>query len=225
MKNKIETIAHIENDFTEKFGVPRQSGMADTIISKIVFEPKYRVLEAFRGLDEFSYIWILWLFSKANTDDWSPTVRPPILGGNKRMGVFATRSPFRPNSIGMSSVKIHSIDINSKDGPIIYVQGADLMNGTPIIDIKPYLPFTDSHPEATGGFTDYSKKENLKVIIPDNLQKTIPDAKLQSLKSLLQLDPRPAYQNDPGRVYKMSFGEYEVHFSVDNTTLTVLSIN
>lgn len=223
MKDKIETIAHIVNDFTEKFGVPRQSGMADTI-SKIVFEPKYRVLEAFRGLDEFSHIWILWLFSEVNTDDWSPTVRPPILGGNKRMGVFATRSPFRPNSIGMSSVKIHSIDINSKDGPVIYVQGADLMNGTPIIDIKPYLPFTDSHPEATGGFTDYSKKENLKVIIPDNLQKKISSAKLHSLKSLLQLDPRPGYQNDPGRVYKMSFGEYEVHFSVDNTTLTVLNI-
>ncbi len=224
MDNRIEIIAHIENDFTEKFGVPRQSGMAETVISKIVFSPKYQVKEAFRGLEEFSHIWILWLFSKANKDKWSPTVRPPILGGNKRIGVFATRSPFRPNFIGMSSVKIHSIDLNSNEGPVIYVEGADLMNGTPIIDIKPYLAFTDSHPMALGGFTSYGKREKLNVIISENLQKSIPESKLQSLKTVLSLDPRPAYQNDPDRIYKMSFGKYEIHFSVDNTTLTVLNI-
>jgi tRNA-Thr(GGU) m(6)t(6)A37 methyltransferase TsaA len=224
MENTIKTIAHIYNDYTEKFGVPKQSGLAKSVVSKIVFEPEYRNKDALRGLEDFSHIWLLWLFSQAQHSNWSPTVRPPILGGNKRMGVFATRSPFRPNSIGMSSVKIKSIDLNTAQGAVIYVEGADLMNGTPIIDIKPYLPLYDSHPDATEGFTDHRNKPPLDVVFAKNPAEALPQDKITALTELLSLDPRPAYQSDPQRIYKMTFAQHEVHFTVENTTLTVIDI-
>ena len=189
---EIKIIAHIENDFTEKFGIPRQSGLAD-VPSRIVFEPEYRVAEAFRGLEGFSHLWILWLFSEAMGKKWSPTVRPPRLGGNTRMGVFATRSPFRPNSIGLSSVKISGIDLNSPDGPVITVTGADIMNGTPIIDIKPYLAYTDSHPEALSGFALADRSDILTVDFPPELLEKVPEEKRHGLIKILAQDPRPSY--------------------------------
>lgn len=219
----VKIIARIENDFTEKFGVPRQSGLAD-IRSKIVFEPEYRVPEAFRGLEGFTHIWLLWQFSKAVRDKWSPTVRPPRLGGNTRMGVFATRSPFRPNSIGLSSVRLERIELHSDEGPVLYVSGADLMNGTPIIDIKPYLAYTDSHPEASGGFALTEREGRLRVDIPDDIARNIPKEKLSGLIEVLSQDPRPQYQSAPQRIYTMSFGGFEVSFKTDNSVLTVTEI-
>ena len=195
----IKVIARIENDFTEKFGVPRQSGLAD-IRSRIVFEPEYRIADAFRGLEGFTHIWLLWQFSQAVRDSWSPTVRPPRLGGNTRMGVFATRSPFRPNNIGLSSVRLDKIDLHTPDGPVLYVSGADLMNGTPIIDIKPYLAYTDSHPEASGGFA------------------------LTDREGRMSVDPRPQYQSSADRIYTMSFGGCEISFTADDNVITVTDI-
>jgi tRNA-Thr(GGU) m(6)t(6)A37 methyltransferase TsaA len=216
-------IGRIVTDFSSKFGLPRQSGLVETITGKIVFEEEFRVTEAFRGLEEFSHIWILWQFSEAMRDGWSPTVRPPMLGGNKRVGVFATRSPFRPNSIGLSSVKLERIDYTDKDGPVLYVSGCDLMDGTPIYDIKPYLPYTDSHPDASGGFTSALADRSLEVVIPADLISVIPEDKRETLISVLSQDPRPSYQNDSERVYGFGFAGCEIKFTVSDGVLTVVS--
>jgi tRNA-Thr(GGU) m(6)t(6)A37 methyltransferase TsaA len=220
------TIAHIETDFPTKFGVPRQSGLVSGLKGRIVFEPEYRNPEALRGLDGFSHIWLLWDFSEARRDGekWQPTVRPPRLGGNRRMGVFATRSPFRPNNIGLSSVRILSIDLHTPDGPVIEVEGADLMDGTPIFDIKPYLPFTDSHPDAVGGFADAFVDYGLQVNFPAELLALVPEEKRESLLGVLAQDPRPAYQEDPARVYGFGFAGFEIKFTVAEDTLTVQEI-
>ena len=220
----MKVIAHIKTDFTTKFGLPRQSGLVKEIRGKIVFEPEYRVAEAFRGLEEFSHIWLLWEFSMAKRDNWSPTVRPPMLGGNKRMGVFATRSPFRPNSIGLSSVKLEKVEYTKDEGPVLWVLGADLMNDTPIFDIKPYLSYTDSHPEATGGFTAALPERRLELEFDRGLQAKVPADKLQSLIGVLQGDPRPSYIDDLDRVYGFNFGGQEIKFNVKDDTLTVLSV-
>lgn len=219
----MKIIAHIRTDFTTKFGVPRQAGLINALEGRIVFEPEYRVAEALRGLDGFSHIWLIWDFSEAHRDEWSPTVRPPRLGGNQRMGVFATRSPFRPNPIGLSSVEISRIDLHTPEGPVIYIKGADLMDGTPIYDIKPYLPFTDSHPDARGGFTDVTRQQTeLNVVIPDSVASRFSDEKLTALRAVLAHDPRPHYHDDPERVYGFDFAGEEIHFRVDNDALTVI---
>lgn len=219
----MKIIAHIYNDFDEKFGIPRQSGLSP-VISRIVFEKEYSVKEAFRGLDGFSHLWLIWKFSKAEREGWSPTVRPPRLGGNTRMGVFATRSPFRPNSIGLSSVKLVRIELDSPNGVTLYVEGADILSGTPILDIKPYLAYTDSHPEAMGGFALSDKGAVLRVEIPEPVQKEIPKEKYESLISVLAQDPRPQYQDEPTRVYTMAFGGLDISFRVENDTLFVIKI-
>lgn len=219
-------IAHIRNDFKTKFGVPRQSGLAASAVSAIVFEPAYRNVEALRGLEEFSHLWLLWDFSEAHRKEgeWSPTVRPPRLGGNKRMGVWATRSPFRPNPIGLSSVRIERIELSTSEGPVIYVSGADLMNGTPIFDIKPYLPFTDSHPDAVGGFATKTTlhQQPLEVILPDTCSKRFTPQQLTTLCEVLSQDPRPHYQHDENRVYVMEYADCEVRFKVSDGKLEVL---
>ena len=222
----MKIIAHIETEFGTKFGVPRQSGLIDELRGRIVFEPEYRVPEALRGIEGFSHIWLLWNFSEAKRETWSPTVRPPRLGGNTRMGVFATRSPFRPNAIGLSSVRLVGVDYDCADAPVLIVAGADLMNGTPIYDIKPYLPYTDCHPDATGGFTDSppQEREMLDVVIPDALAAHLGADTLAALRSTLARDPRPRYQEDSSRIYGMEFAHHEVKFSVSGNTLTVTDI-
>lgn len=222
----MKIIARVKSDFPEKFGIPRQSGLTG-LVSQIVFEPEYRVPEAFRGLEGYSHIWILWEFSEAKQSkqkEWSPTVRPPKLGGNTRMGVFATRSPFRPNPIGLSSVKLEKIDFDCKDAPVLYVSGADIMDGTPVYDIKPYLAYTDSHPEAAGGFSVPDNAEKLQVEFAEGQLEKLPQRLQNGLMEALAQDPRPAYQNSPERVYIMDFAEFEVHFSVDGNVLTVQKI-
>ena len=223
----IKIIAHIQTEFNTKFGVPRQSGLIDSLRGRIVFEPEYRIADALRGIEGFSHLWLIWQFSEARRDNWSPTVRPPRLGGNTRMGVFATRSPFRPNAIGLSSVKLIEVDYTSPDAPAIIVAGADLMNGTPIIDIKPYLPYTDSHPDASGGFTDTNTHTMtpLKVNIPEALAARLGTDTLAALQGTLACDPRPRYQHDPERIYGMVFANREVKFKVDGETATVISID
>ena len=223
----IKIIAHIQTEFNTKFGVPRQSGLIDSLRGRIVFEPEYRIADALRGIEGFSHLWLIWQFSEARRDNWSPTVRPPRLGGNTRMGVFATRSPFRPNAIGLSSVKLIDVDYTSSDAPAIIVAGADLMNGTPIIDIKPYLPYTDSHPDASGGFTDTNTHTMtpLKVNIPEALAARLGADTLVALQGTLACDPRPRYQHDPERIYGMVFANREVKFKVDGETATVISID
>ena len=223
----IKIIAHIQTEFNTKFGVPRQSGLIDSLRGRIVFEPEYRIADALRGIEGFSHLWLIWQFSEARRDNWSPTVRPPRLGGNTRMGVFATRSPFRPNAIGLSSVKLIEVDYTSPDAPAIIVAGADLMNGTPIIDIKPYLPYTDSHPDASGGFTDTNTHTMtpLKVNIPEALAARLGAETLAALQGTLACDPRPRYQHDPERIYGMVFANREVKFKVDGETATVISID
>ena len=216
-------IAHIRNAFKTKFGIPRQSGLVNDITSAIVFEPEYRDASAFRDIEQFSHLWIIWQFSEAVRDDWSPTVRPPRLGGNKRVGVFATRSPFRPNAIGLSSVKLEGVELTDA-GPVLYVSGADLMDGTPIFDIKPYLPFTDCHTDAVGGFADEKYDYALKVEIEPALLNTIPDDKREGLLGILAQDPRPSYQDDESRVYGFEYAQYEVKFTVSDGTLTVIDI-
>ena len=218
-------IAHIETDFPTKFGIPRQSGIIETLQGRIVFEPDYRNAEAVRGLEEFSHIWLLWEFSEAVRDTWSPTVRPPRLGGNVRKGVFATRSPFRPNPIGLSSVRLEKIEIDQKLGPVLHVSGADLMDGTPIYDIKPYIAYTDSHPEAVSGFASTPAEYLLDVGFPDELLQQVPESQRESLIDVLAHDPRPQYHDDPERVYGMAFGGMEVKFKVDGTTLTVVQLS
>lgn len=219
----MKIIAHISTDFREKFGIPRQSGLADTA-ARIVFEPEYRVKEALRGIEGFSHLWLIWKFSECERETWSPTVRPPKLGGNTRMGVFATRSPFRPNPIGLSSVRLLSVDYGCDDAPALLVAGADLLDGTPLYDIKPYLAYTDSHPEATGGFALEQKEGSLFVVFPPDLQEKIPIKIRKSISEVLAQDPRPAYQEDPNRIYGMRFADYEIKFRVEGNTLTVLSI-
>ncbi len=217
-------VAHIHNDFNGKFGIPRQSGLVNGLEARIVFTPEYRNVEALRGLDGFSHIWLLWDFSMAHSDKWSPTVRPPRLGGNKRMGVWATRSPFRPNNIGLSSVRILRIELDTPDGPVIYVEGADLMNGTPILDIKPYLPFTDSHPDATSGWTAEVHIPSLDVVITEEARHrhNFSPQLWQTLEDILAGDPRPHYQDDPERIYSFEFHGSTIRFRVDGDTATVL---
>ena len=220
----MKVIARIHTDFPTKFGVPRQSGLVESLKARIVFEPEYRRAEAVRGLEEFSHIWLLWQFSEAVRESWSPTVRPPRLGGNKRMGVFATRSPFRPNAIGLSSVKLDQIIQDPDHGPVLYVSGADLMDSTPIFDIKPYLPYTDCHPEAVGGFTDSHSYDQLEVVFPEDLLQQIPEDQREALIGVLAQDPRPSYLNDPGRLYGFEFGSFDVKFTVACSVLTVCRV-
>ncbi|MBQ0037713.1 MAG: tRNA (N6-threonylcarbamoyladenosine(37)-N6)-methyltransferase TrmO [Clostridiales bacterium] len=221
---EMKVIARIRSPFSEKFGVPRQSGLVDSLRAQIVFEKDYRNADAVRGLEGFSHIWLIWQFSQAVRDGWSPTVRPPRLGGNQRMGVFATRSPFRPNEIGLSSVKLERIEIDPKLGPVLHVSGADLMDGTPIFDIKPYLPYCDSHPDALGGWTDGADNRALQVDFPDALLQRVPEAERSGLLGVLASDPRPRYQKDPRRVYGMRFGAVNVKFTVDGDILTVCGV-
>ena len=222
----MKIVAKIHTDFKTKFGVPRQSGLVKGLKGRIVFEPEYRNVEALRGLEGFSHIWLLWDFSEAHRDGegWSPTVRPPRLGGNQRMGVWATRSPFRPNNIGLSSVRITRIELHTPDGPVIEVEGADLMDGTPILDIKPYLPFTDSHPDARGGFAEEQNKkmEPLGVEIPSDIACLFDSEKLEALRGVLAADPRPHYQQDPERIYALEFADWEVKFQVRGNNVVVV---
>ena len=220
----MKKIAEIRNDFKGKFGIPRQSGIADKFISEIVFEPEFRVKEALRGIEGYSHLWLIWEFSEAKSDEWSPTVRPPRLGGNKRMGVFATRSPYRPNSIGLSSVKLLEVVEKAEVGCVLRVVGADLMDRTPILDIKPYLAFTDSHPDAVCGFADEVFDYSLEVDFPARLEKIIPEEKRDGLRALLASDPRPAYVKQGERVFTFSFAEFEISFTVSNDILTVTEI-
>ena len=221
---EIKRIARIENGYLEKFGIPRQSGLAPSVLSKIIFEPEYRIREAFRDVEGYSHLWLIWEFSESVREEWSPTVRPPRLGGNRRTGVFATRSPFRPNPLGLSVVRLERVELDTPDGPVLYVSGADLMNGTPIYDIKPYIPYADSHPEAVGGFTDTTDKRKVTVKIPDEIAQTLPERILSAVTDILREDPRPAYQNNPDRIYKMIFDGYEFAFSVKDEILTVSEV-
>ena len=221
----MKTIARIHTDFPTKFGIPRQSGIIASLEATIVFEPEYRNPDAVRGLEDFSHIWLLWQFSEAVRDNWSPTVRPPRLGGNVRKGVFATRSPFRPNPIGLSSVKLEKVEIDPKFGPILHVSGADLMDGTPIYDIKPYIAYTDSHPEAVSGFATTPAEFLLEVSFPESLLQKVPESQRKSLTDVLAHDPRPQYQDDPDRIYGMAFGGMEVKFKVEERLLTVVEVN
>ena len=222
---ELKIIARIHTDFKTKFGVPRQSGLVNELTGRIIFEPEYRNADALRGLEGFSHIWLLWDFSEAHREGegWSPTVRPPRLGGNKRMGVWATRSPFRPNNIGLSSVRLINILPNTPEGPVLEVSGADLMDGTPIYDIKPYLPFTDSHPEAKGGFAQEQNETTppLQVTIPEELKRLLGKERTKALEGVLAADPRPHYQNDPTRTYAMEFAGIEIKFSVKENTVLV----
>ena len=220
----MKIIAHMNSPFPTKFGIPRQSGLVESLQSRIVFEPAYRVPEAFRGLEGYSHIWIIWQFSEAVRDDWSPTIRPPRLGGNARLGVFASRSPFRPNAIGLSAVKLERIDYDDPQGPVLLVSGADLMDGTPVFDIKPYLPYADAHPEATGGFALQQKEGVLQVDFSPEVADRIPFALRQALTDVLAQDPRPQYHKDPQRIYGMAFAGLEVRFSVKEDLLTVISV-
>lgn len=221
----MKAIAHIHTEFPTKFGIPRQSGIIESLQGTIVFEPEYRNPEAVRGLEEFSHLWLIWEFSEAVRDTWSPTVRPPRLGGNVRKGVFSTRSPFRPNPIGLSSVKLEKIETDPKLGPVLHVSGADLMDGTPIYDIKPYIAYTDSHPDAISGFASKPAEYLLEVTIPDDLLDKIPETQRESLISVLAHDPRPQYQDDPERIYGMAFAGWEIKFMVNGMQLNVINLN
>lgn len=220
----MKIIARIYNDYKEKFGIPRQAGLAVGLYSKIVFEPEYRVPEALRGIEEYSHLWLIWEFSEAKREEFSPTVRPPRLGGNKRVGVFATRSPYRPNPIGLSSVRLVEVKKRADEGVVLIVEGADLMDGTPIYDVKPYIAYTDSHPDATQSFAEEGLLHKLKVEIPEELKALIPKEKLDGLTALLSEDPRPAYIDDPKRVYTMTFSEHDISFLVADKVLTVTDI-
>ena len=221
---EMRPVARIRSDFPTKFGIPRQSGLVRELRARIVFEPEFRNPEALRGLEGFSHIWLLWVFSGSVGHRWSPTVRPPRLGGNTRMGVFATRSPFRPNPLGLSSVRIEKIDLHTDEGPVIFVSGADLMDGTPILDIKPYVPYADSHPDALGGFASTAAGPTLRVIFPEPLPGCFPPDRRAALGAVLAHDPRPSYQDDPERVYGLAFAGCNVRFRVEGDVLTVLSI-
>ena len=217
---EMKIIARIHTPFRSKFGVPRQSGIVEDVRSEIVFEPEYRSFDAVRGLEDYSHIWLVWQFSEAVRDTWSPTVRPPRLGGNVRMGVFATRSHFRPNAIGLSSLRLERVELSPERGPVLHVLGADMMDGTPIFDIKPYIPYADCHPDATGGFTDKTGFETLAVSIPKEIEAELP----AGLMGVLENDPRPRYHDDHERVYGMEYAGFEVKFRVENGVLTVLDM-
>ena len=220
----ITPIAHIRTDFGSKFGVPRQSGVVDELRARIVFEPAYRNPDALRGMEDFSHLWLIWHFSEVKQEGWSPTVRPPRLGGNTRMGVFATRSPFRPNPLGLSSVRIVGIDLHTPEGPVITVAGADLMDGTPIFDMKPYIAYADSHPDAKGGFIEGLTDRSVQVVCDESHLTPLPEETRKSLLAVLAHDPRPTYQNDPDRVYGMKFAGHNVRFTVADGVLTVVEI-
>nr|WP_321468166.1 tRNA (N6-threonylcarbamoyladenosine(37)-N6)-methyltransferase TrmO [uncultured Desulfobulbus sp.] len=220
----MKIIARIHTDLKTKFAIPRQSGLVQALQGTIVFEPEYRHPDAVRGLEEFSHIWLIWQFSAALRQQWSTTVRPPRLGGDKRMGVFATRSPFRPNAIGLSSVRLEEVELHSKLGPVLHVSGVDLMDTTPIFDIKPYLPYTDSHPDATKGFTQIVDRGGLQVAFPTELLTLIPPGQQKALIGVLAHDPRPRYQNDPERIYGFAFDRWNVQFTVNDSSLTVVDV-
>ena len=221
---EITPVAYIYTDFPTKFGIPRQSGLVDSR-GKIVFEPKYRSADAIRGLESFSHIWLIWEFSENIGKSQSLTVRPPRLGGNTRMGVFATRSPFRPNNLGLSCVEIEKIDLECKDAPVIYVKGADILDGTPVFDIKPYLPFADSKSDAKGGFSDSVKKNCLRVILPESEAALLPEDTRAQLLEILAEDPRPHYHEDKSRIYAFEYSEFKIKFRVDESTLIVTEIS
>ena len=220
----INIIARMKSDFATKFGIPRQAGLVDSLRSTIVFEPEYRNDEALRGIEDYSHLWIIWQFSEAVRKDWSPTVRPPRLGCNTRMGVFATRSPFRPNNLGLSCVKLLGVEHTKEYGTVLHVGGADLMDGTPIFDIKPYIPYADAHPEAVGGFTDSADQFLLEVNFPADLLQRLPTDKQQSAIDVLSHDPRPSYQRDPDRIYGLNFGGFDIRFKVEENYLTVTEV-
>jgi tRNA-Thr(GGU) m(6)t(6)A37 methyltransferase TsaA len=220
----IHPIARMRSDFPTKFGIPRQSGLVQELRSTIVFEPEYRKPDTLRGIEGFSHLWLIWQFSEAVRDSWSPTVRPPRLGGNIRMGVFATRSPFRPNNLGLSCVRLLGTEQTPDQGTVIHVAGADLMYGTPIFDIKPYIPYSDSHPDALGGFTDTAGDFLLEVIFPEELLQQLPQDKREAAKAVLSHDPRPSYQRKPGRVYGLNFAGFDIRFTVEDDILTVQAI-
>ncbi len=220
----MKPIAHIRSDFSTKFGIPRQSGLITELKGEIIFEPEFRNPEALRGLDHFSHIWLIWEFSASKRDKWSPTVRPPRLGGNIRMGVFATRSPFRPNPIGLSSVRLEKIEWQTDAGPVLHVTGADLMDGTPILDIKPYIAYSDCHMDATGGFTNNVANSRLEVMIPSEWLQMISPSKQQALREVLANDPRPPYQDDSNRIYGLAFAGLNVRFTVSDNVLTVVEV-
>lgn len=220
----IQVIAKMHSDFPTKFGIPRQSGLVEELESTIVFEPEFRNPDALRGINGYSHLWIIWQFSQAVRQDWSPTVRPPRLGGNTRMGVFATRSPFRPNHLGLSCVKLLGVERTETNGTVLHVAGADLMDGTPIVDIKPYIPYSDSFPNAAGGFTDTAKDFILEVEFPDHLLKILPENKRKAAISVLSHDPRPSYQRKPDRVYGLCFAGFDIHFTVKDNVLTVCDV-
>ena len=220
----IRPIARLHSDFKDKFGVPRQAGIVSELEGRIVFEPEFRDPNALRGLEAFSHLWLLWQFSETRGGDWSPTVRPPRLGGNQRMGVFATRSPNRPSPIGLSCVRLTGVELHTALGPVLHVVGADLLDGTPILDLKPYLPYADSHPEASGGFTDETARTPLEVRDPEGLLERVPAERRTGLLQVLSWDPRPSYHSDPDRVYGMAYGPWEVRFRVRETELYVCGL-
>ena len=224
MEATIRPIAYMRSDFPTKFGIPRQSGLAENLQSTIIFEPEFRNPEALRGIEDFTHIWIIWQFSKAVRNEWSPTVRPPRLGGNTRLGVFATRSPFRPNSLGLSSVRLVAVEDTKEFGTVLHVAGADLMDGTPIFDIKPYIPYADSHPEASGGFTDSADNFLLEVDFPENLLSLLPEDKRAAAVEVLSHDPRPSYQSSSERIYGLPFANFDLRFQVSGKKLTVIDV-
>ena len=220
----LRPIARIQSDFSEKFGIPRQSGLVEALRARVVFAPEYRVREAFRGLEGFTHIWLVWAFSQNVEAGWSPTVRPPRLGGNVRMGVFATRSPFRPNPIGLSCVELLEVDYDAPDGPALVVGGADLLDGTPIFDVKPYVPHADCRPQARGGFADAHREDRLAVDFPPRLEALVPPDKREALRGVLAGDPRPSYQRDPQRLYGLGFAGLQVRFTVEDGVLRVRQV-
>lgn len=220
----LRPIARIQSDFSEKFGIPRQSGLVEALRARVVFAPEYRVREAFRGLEGFTHIWLVWGFSQNLGAGWSPTVRPPRLGGNVRMGVFATRSPFRPNPIGLSCVELLAVDYDAPDGPALVVGGADLLDGTPIFDVKPYVPHADCRPQARGGFADAHREDRLAVDFPPRLEALVPPDKREALRGVLAGDPRPSYQRDPQRLYGLGFAGLQVRFTVEDGVLRVRQV-
>lgn len=220
----IQVIAKMQSDFPTKFGIPRQSGLVEELESTIVFEPEFRNPDALRGIEGYSHLWLIWQFSHAVRQDWSPTVRPPRLGGNTRMGVFATRSPFRPNHLGLSCVRLLGVEHTETEGTVIHVAGADLMDGTPIVDIKPYIPYSDSFPDARGGFTDTAEDFILEVVFPETLLNVLPENKRQAAIGVLSHDPRPSYQRKPDRVYGLGFAGFDIRFTVEEKVLTVCDV-
>ena len=220
----IRPVARIRTEFPQKFGIPRQSGLVEALRGELVFLPEYRDPEAFRGIEEFTHLWLIWQFSQARREGWSPTVRPPRLGGNIRKGVFATRSPFRPNSLGLSSVRLLEVRLHTPEGPVLVVGGADLLDGTPIYDVKPYLPYTDSHPEAAGGFALQEKEGALRVEFPPELLARVPPERREAVLELLAQDPRPGYQDSPERVYGLAFAGQDIRFRVEGDRLAVLGV-